>query len=378
MTLVELLVALLIMGIVTSAALALVRQQEMAFEAGTGRMDVLQNYRFAAELLERELRTAGSGVVDGQPFLVYADGATLAFNADFATNDTANSFAVYRNPTAPIEEVGALTRRRRLRLPRTSFEYPDSTYRDGGTNSPAETIVFFFAPDTSTADVHDFALFRQVNDLSPAVVARNLLPMEGRAFFEYQEVVEESGTPRTSWVPGAALPLRHTAPVHLSAADVGAGARIDRVRAVRISFASTNGETKESRRQSRAMSRLVSMPNAGVRRLQICGGAPIFLAAVTASQLPGEPRVEVRWSPSADDGGGENDVVRYAIFRRRPGSGDWGEPFFSVPAGLSGYAYTDGRVVVDSAYQYAVSAQDCTPSMSGLRTSGTVTVGVSP
>ena len=378
MTLVELLVALVVMGLVTSAALAFVQQQERAFSAGSDRMDVLQNYRFAADLLERELRTVGSGVPEGQPVVVYADSAVLAFNVDYATNDTADVFAVYENASAPAAEVGALTRARRFRLPGTTFVYPDSSYRDGGGNSPAETIVFFFAPDTTTADRDDSALYRQVNDQPPAVVARNLARMPGLPFFQYQELLEVEGeAPRAAWVPAGALPLRHGVPVHLSAADSGSASRVDGVRAVRVSFASTNGETG-ALRQSRAMSRLIGMPNAGRRRVSACGEAPLFLSAVTAAQEPNETRVTVSWSPSLDEAAGEDDVVRYAIFRREPPSTAWGEPYFSVPAGLASYSYSDAAVAEGSTYEYGVTAQDCTPSMSSLRASAPVTIVVSP
>src|SRR5690606_34436072 len=181
-TLIELVVGLAIMGFLVSAILSFVRQQEMAFGSGSGRMAALQNYRFAADVLERNLRTAGTGIVPGQPFLVYADSATIAFNADYATNDSADVFAVYRDLGASDEEVGSLTRARRYTLPQTSFAYPDSTYRDGGATSAAETIIFYFVPDASTPRSDDFILYRRVNDRPAEVVARNLLRDEGRPF----------------------------------------------------------------------------------------------------------------------------------------------------------------------------------------------------
>ena len=82
MTLVELLIAMVVMGMVGAAALDFVQRQSAAFSVGAGRMSALQNYRFAAEVLERNVRTVGTGVPGGQPYLVYADSATLAFNAD--------------------------------------------------------------------------------------------------------------------------------------------------------------------------------------------------------------------------------------------------------------------------------------------------------
>jgi prepilin-type N-terminal cleavage/methylation domain-containing protein len=374
MTLVEVVAAMVIMGFIFTAALSFVRQQEMAFGMGAGKMSALQNYRFAAELIERNVRTAGTGTAAGQPFLVYADSATLVFNADYATNDSADVFAVYHDAGASDAEVGSLTRPRRITLPQTSFAYPDSTYRDGGAASPAETIALFFALDGTTPRADDYALFRQANDQPPRVVARNLLRDGGRPFFRYQEVVSsDTAAPTTGWVAPARLPMRHQSPLHLSPADTGALARIDRLRAVEVSFRSTDGETGRLS-QDGAMRRLIRMPNAGQMQLRTCGEPPLFNETVDAAQAPAEARIDVSWTRSVDETSGEQDVVRYAIFRRSGGVADWGEPLFSVPAGNAGYSFSDPAVVPGESYQYAVAAQDCTPSMSGFRLSPPVTV----
>jgi prepilin-type N-terminal cleavage/methylation domain-containing protein len=374
MTLIELVVGLVIMGFLVSAVLSFVRQQEMAFGFGSGKMSALQNYRFAAELLERNVRTAGTGIAGGQPFVVYADSATLAFNADYATNDPSDAFAVYQDAGAPDEEVGSLTRGRRFVLPQTTFTYPDSTYRNGGATSSAETIVFYFALDGETARSDDYVLYRQVNDLDPEVVARNLVRDDGRPFFRYQEVISsDTAAPRANWINPGSLPLRHTAPVHMSPADTGSFARIDRVRAVQVSFRATDGKTG-ALSQNAALRRLIRMPNAGQMQLHTCGEPPLFSSAVTATYDATALRIDLGWSQSVDESTGEQDVVRYAIYRRMFGVADWGEPFFSIPAGKPNYSYSDGAVTAGESYQYAVVAQDCTPAMSGLRLSSYVTV----
>jgi hypothetical protein len=116
------------------------------------------------------------------------------------------------------------------------------------------------------------------------------------------------------------------------------------------------------------------MPNLGRNVVRTCGSAPVFASSVSAAQTAGVPEVVVSWSRSLDDGGGENDVVRYAIFRRQAPATDWGEPYFSIPAGRSSYTYTDEVVAEGATYSYAIAAQDCTPSMSGLAVSGSITV----
>jgi prepilin-type N-terminal cleavage/methylation domain-containing protein len=377
MTMIELIVAVTILGVIATVAINVVRQQALAFSLGAGRADVLQNYRFAVTTLETNLRTAGIGVVARQPAIVYADSATFAINADYTTRDTANVFAVYMNPTASDGEVLSLPRASRRALPQTTFSYPDSTYRDGGVVSPAETIVFYFSPDTSTSRADDYVLYRKVNVLAPEVVARSLYRIPGVPFFSYMEVGVDTMATRSSWIPASALPLRHALPLHGAAADTGAAGRVDRIRAVRVSFSSGDGSiaTREQRRDVR---RLIWMPNLGRTVVRTCGSSPVFASSVSAAQTGGVPEVVVSWSRSLDDGGGENDVVRYAIFRRQAPATDWGEPYFSIPAGRSSYSYTD-EVVADSAtYTYAVAAQDCTPSMSGLMVSGPVTVTVAP
>lgn len=374
MTLIELVVGLVIMGFLVSAVLSFVRQQEMAFGFGSGKMSALQNYRFAADLLERNLRTAGMGIAPGQPFIVYVDSATIAFNADYATNDTSDVFAVYRDLGASDAEVGSLTRARRYTLPQTTFAYPDSTYRDGGATSSAETIIFYFELDGSTPRADDFVLYRRVNDLPTEVVARNLLRDGGLPFFRFQEVLlSDTAAPSATWVPANRLPLRHSAPLHMSPADTGAVARVDRLRAVQVNLRATDGRSG-GRSQEASLRRLIRMPNAGQAQLRTCGEPPVFGSSIAAVQRATEPVVDLTWSQSVDEATGEQDVVRYAIYRRVGISGPWNEPVFSVPAGNAGYIYSDEAVEVGEVYQYAVAAQDCTPALSPLRVSASVTV----
>lgn len=371
-TLIELMIGMVIIGLVVMSAIRLAGQQEQAFGTGARRMDSLQNHRFTAEVLERNLRIAGTNASADQPFIVYADTSTLAINGDYTSNDPADVFAVYIDPNAPDSEVGALTRARRMVIPQSGFAYPDSSYWNGPVNSSAETITFYFARDTETSEPNDYVLYRKVNDLVPEPVARGIEKVAGSPFFAYQEVISgDTITPRAQWVPRASLPLRHQVARHLAAADTGAVARIDRIRAVRVTFASVVGSGAEE--QSTEVSRLIRMPNAGQRTLRTCGEEPIFSSSVAAAQDVNG--VTLSWSASFDEASGEQDIVRYAIFRREPPDLLWGEPYFSIPAGQVSYAYTDSEVTAGSSYQFAIAAQDCTPSMSAMRLSPTILVG---
>lgn len=370
-TLVELMVGMVIIGIVVTGAFRFARQQEMAFAAGTRRMDSLQNYRFATEVLERNLRIAGTNGAPDQPFIVYADTSTLAINGDYTSNDPEDVFAVYIDTGAPDSEVGALTRARRMVIPQSNFMYPDSSYWNGPVNSSAETITFYFARDVDTPDPDDYVLYRKVNDLAAEAVARGIEKVAGSPFFAYQEVVSgDTIVPRAQWVPRSSLPLRHQVARHLAAADTGAAARIDRIRAVRVTFTSVAGSGADQ--QSAMVSRVIRMPNAGQRTLRTCGEEPLFSSSVAATQdMNG---VTLSWSASFDEGSGEKDIVRYAIFRRELPATVWGEPYFSIPPGHPSYTYTDSEVAAGSTYQYAIAAQDCTPSISPMRLSPQVLV----
>lgn len=374
LTLVEMLIAMAVFGIVMAAGMTFLRDQGRSYARGSTGVTVLENVRFASDLLEREIRTAGSNVPDGQPFLVVADSAAIAFNADLTTNVPDDPFAVYHDPDAPDEAVSALTRSMRLTLPGTSFAYPDTNYRSGpGINSAAETVTFVFRPDSSTARTDDVVLFRAVNGHEPELLARNLLRTPGAPFFAYVEEVEVAGQPRVADVPASALPLTHSVPVHGSPADVGSAAAIDRIRAVRVSFTTTDGSTGAGEHR-RAIVQTVRLANAGLSISNACGDAPILGTDPTASvaTLPGGRKgIEIEWDPAVDEDGGEEDVVRYVVWRRTD-SGEWGDPLTSLAAGRPRYSHQDGKAEPGVDYWYRLAAQDCSARQSETSTVGPI------
>lgn len=378
MTLLEMLLALTVFSVVMAGSLAFLRGQSRAFTLGSRRAATVENLRFALNLLVEDLRTVGAGVPDVQPSLVYAGRDVVAFNADYTTNVKDDAFAVYYDPDAPTGSVTALTQSQRLQIPNTIFSYPDTTYPPGAdVDSPAETIVFFFTPDTATADPNDYALYRQVNRQPPELVARNLLAVPGTPFFEYFRLVTPAtGAQQVVPVAAASLPLAHVVPLHLSPADTGRAALVDSVRAIRINITGTNGMSGSDLRQH-SLSRLVWLPNAGMAVKRTCGDAPLFNAAVLATRdagPSGDPVVKLTWDAATDETGGERDVVRYVVWRRLAADPDWGDPYLSIPAGNATYAYTDAGLTSGETYVYAVAAQDCTPSLSPLSASNTVTI----
>jgi len=379
MTLVEMLVALLVFSIVMAATLNVLNAESRSYSLGTERIAMYQNGRFALNELEKDLRTAGAGAPDAQPQVVYASDSVLVVNANYWTNTTGDVEAVYYNPDAPDSAVQALRNTSKITIPYTSIQYPDSNYTYGSVQSPAETILFYFKADSTTSRTDDYVLYRRVNNLAPDIVAKNILRLTGEPFFRYfKQVTTTAGAMSLDTVAIASLPWRHTQAIHLSISDTGTLARIDSIRAVRVSFRVSNGRTSTNER-IRALQRLIRLPNVGLVNTKSCGDFPIFTATPTAANdvaVDGiTPIVNVTFARSVDETSGELDIQRYVIWRRLNGSTDWGDAYATIPANSSAtYTFTDGAVVSGEHYYYAVAAQDCTPSISTLRSTGMVTI----
>lgn len=381
MTLIEMLVALVIFSIILGGSLGMLSSQSRALDKNAADMGMLQNLSFGGDLLGQEFRLSGSNVPFKQPMVLYAGPSTFIFNADYASN-TDSLFAVFYNPGMPTTQVSALLPAQRFALPGTSpvFMYPDSTYFAAGSNaltSPAETINWRFALDTSTADATDYALFRQVNDQAAEVVIRNVIPTPGRNFFRYHyKRIPASGSTSSSLdtVPSAWMPVRHTWAIHGAAADTGASARADSLGAVEVAFTVTNGLTGAAQR-TRAITFMASLPNIGTKKITTCGGAPVLGVtpaaawAVDSTATPWDSSIVLTWAQAMDESSGERDVQSYVIWRRDQGAATWPEPIATVAAGAATPSWEDETAVPGApGYQYMLAAQDCTPLLSGTAT----------
>ncbi len=378
MTLIELLIAIVVFSVVMTGTLSIMTSQTRAFRLGTDRMNILQNLQFAADFVARDLRTLGSNVPDEQPMLIYAGSDVVSFSADYVSNVGGDPFAVYYDPDAPTGVVTAPRTGQAFTVPNTAFAFPSVDYLDPiGTNSPAEVLTFFFTPDSSTTRTDDYALFLQMNDQPADLVARNLLKTPGTEFFQYFRVLQPPGqTARIQPLASTDLPIMHSIPQHLAPADTGAFAAIDSIRGVRVSLTATNGFTGERERQ-RAVTRMVRLANAGMANRRTCGSDPLLGVALGGRVITltsGDPAVQLTWNRATDEAGGENDVVRYVIWRRLTTEPDWGDPYLSIPAGNPSYTYEDTAVITGQQYLYALAAQDCTPSLSTLATTGPLTI----
>lgn len=356
-SLIELMIAIVVMAVVLAGTMNFFMGQSRTFRKATTDMVLLQNARFATDLLNEHFRSVGANLTVGQPSVIYADKNTFAFNADYATNVAGDIDAIYYEPKAPTSETQSLLQAQAFTIPNSSpgLIYPAADYiGGGGAPSPAEAITFWFAPDTETTRTDDFVLLRQVNANAPEVVVRNVLPDSVYPFFRYMYLkIGVGGVQSIDTVPGASLPRTYATDTVVSN---------DRVRGVIISFQVTNGLTDTAQR-TRPVSVIASLPNIGMRQLQTCGSKPLPVSAVVATYVsPGV--LKVTWTASPDESAGERDVLRYNVTRSADfAPGVWTN-VASVPAGGGPYSFTDTGLNGLVTYFYAVAAQDCTPSFS--------------
>ncbi|RMH14602.1 MAG: type II secretion system protein [Gemmatimonadetes bacterium] len=378
-TLIELLIVVMVFGIVTAGALGFMTAQNNAFNKGADRLMVVQNLRYAYQTMEIDLLTFGTNVPEGQPSMVYAGEDVIAFSADHTSNLKNDPSAVYIDTDAPKGWVTAP--RKKVSIPNAGVNWPDTLYTQfGGQNSPAELIIFYFEPDTTTSRTDDYVLMRQVNDKKPEVLARNLLKSGSTPFLRYfRRRTFVGATSTLDSIPDSEIPLFHAEKLHGSPADTGiAGAKGDSIRAVRVTFVSTNGLTGENERTAE-ISRVIHLPNAGQTVVQSCGDQPILgtnLVAALVTLPSGDQVVRLQWLPATDETMGEQDVIRYVIYRREAPSTDWGDPYQSIPAGSANYTFDDAGIVTGQGieYEYALSAQDCTPALSEMSDERSVVV----
>ncbi len=362
-SLVELMIAIVVMAVVLAGTMNFFMGQSRTFRKATTDMVLLQNARFATDLLNEHFRSVGANLTVGQPSVIYADQNTFAFNADYATNVAGDIDAIYYEPKAPTSETQSLLKAQAFTIPNSSpaLTYPAADYMQASVPSPAEAITFWFAPDTETTRTDDYVLLRQVNSSAPEVVVRNVLPDSVYPFFRYMYLkVDAAGAQTVDTIATSNLPKSYDADTILSK---------DRLRGVVISFQVTNGLADTAQR-TRTVSVIASLPNIGMRQLQTCGAKPLPVPTPLVSKLsPGKLRVQ--WTASPDENGGERDVIRYAVTRMASfAPGVWTN-VASIPAG-GVYDITDTGLNTTVAYSYAVAVQDCTPAFSPAVSSGPV------
>jgi hypothetical protein len=359
----------------------LFRKQSESVASSSGRLDAQQNARFAVSMMERELRMAGLGVPSAQPMLVMAGAMGFTFNADLAATDTGDVNAVYINPDADSASVDLLRPANAIVLPTTTTNYPDTTYMlNSSVPSNAETISYWLSQDSTSAYSNEYILFRRANAATPRVVARGILVNTNDQPFVYWRTDTTGGI---SPVSPALLPLIHTAAVHGSAADTGKSASTDSIMEMRVNLTSVFHDPRLVAQHrdtiARSVQAIIHLMNAELIQQSTCGSAPLGVTT-TATVTPAggavpSAYVTISWGASVDDGAGEKDVERYAIYRRAASAAAFDQPFASVPAAsLATYSFKDFDVSSGQQWVYGVAAQDCTPSSSPIGASTAVTI----
>jgi prepilin-type N-terminal cleavage/methylation domain-containing protein len=373
-TLIEVMISVTILLVIMGAAVQFLRRQTTAVSMETQRMDALQNAEFAVTQIERELREAGAGVADVQPMIVQLDRNAITFNANMLSIDSGDVRAVYQATDADPNAVRAMLKTERMALPTSSPAryYPDSTYfAAAGFISGAETISYYLLKDSSATTDSTFTLYRRVNALTPTIVARNIVKRDSIPFFTY---FKQDTLGRLITIAPSLFPLYHNI-VHGSASDTGKSALTDSISVIRVNFnaLTIDRRAKKDSLKYRVVQSRIRLMNSGMLSLTACGQQPLGVPVPTLTQTATgvKPQtVTVTWTRSNDDGIGEKDIERYAIFRRSPTATTNGDPVASIPAkGATSYSFVDSSVQPNTSYVYGVAAQDCTPNVSDVSVS---------
>jgi hypothetical protein len=321
----------------------------------------------------------GAGTAGLQPMLVYGNTNVIAFNTDYVENDSTNfRWATYYNPNVGNSAVQAWLLADAATIPNTAFSYPPVTYRQAnGAVSPAETHVFWLELDATTTRADDYVLKERNNSQAEEIVSRNILPLGTAPFFQYflaRRLV--SGADTMLITPSANLPLiRVPLTAAMTSTDSANATRPDSIQAIRMNFRITNGLAGADERL-RDVSSVVAVPNNGIYAASICGRAPFPVGTLTAvpDLVVGSGRVDLTWTASPDQESGELDVWQYVIYRRLSGAPLWEDPIMNIgkTVGAPSYTVSIGGNTPLTSYDFAVSAQDCTPAVSTLVTATVV------
>jgi prepilin-type N-terminal cleavage/methylation domain-containing protein len=161
-TLIEMLVAMTLTMLVFAITIPFFRAQARAVGSGAGRLDALQNARYAQGVIDKELRLAGG--IFGQPTIVQASPYALTFNANVYAQSTSDPEAAFINATLDTLTTESFQLTAARALPLVSKNYPSATYTDSnGTRSGAETISYWLVADGTSGRSDIYNLYRRVN-----------------------------------------------------------------------------------------------------------------------------------------------------------------------------------------------------------------------
>ncbi len=375
-TLAELLLTLTLTVGVFAAAIPFFTMQLRQLQQDIGRSDALQTARFAQNTVDRELRNIGIGVQPmdpaqgiprNQPKIVQAHAFAVTFNTDLVASDTGDVEAVYIDPNVASNLTIAMNIGAPITLPLSTKTYPDFTYRKSDRSmSLAETVSYWVRADSSAPSGSNlYVLWRRVNDGPATVVATEILVPSGQPFFKYQRVMANGVIDS---IPTSSLPVYWDQTASIA----------DSIRAVAMSVSGAfNGHDLQHKAKQfvRTVNSQTAPANIGLSQRGSCGDVPLSPGApiVALVNVGGVNRYQVTWTASADEASGEQDVERYVVFRHVVGQ-PWGEPLDQIGKSNSpSYMWEDFDINPGVTYEYGISAQDCSPANSSMRTSAAIT-----
>jgi len=386
-TLAEVLVALTLTGIIGAVAVPFFVKQMRSVVVTAGNLDSQQSASFALNTLDHDLRIAGVGTSTNQPQLIEASRYEVGFNSNLVTSDSTDTTSLltagYYDPSVAAAQTTSLDSTQAISMPLTplltgSTNYPKlDYYQSSGLKSVAQTIIYYFATDTSSGAIPTtYALWRKVNTGTPTLLARGL---DTSSKFQYL-------LPATYLSAADSLEVDSIVPVGWRSFpwyfSYAAGNTLTSADTLLSAISQISVQLKAvyqdefGHRHYRSVSEAVPLLNSGLSHIAGCGAAPGAPATFAATARPAGDSVHLHWSRSPDEGGGQNDVQDYVVYRRAEPSTTW-SAVITVPTGASDTSAVDtGLPGSGQKYDYALAAEDCTPSMSSI-TSTTVT-GVTP
>ena len=375
-TLIEMMIAIVLFVLVFGLAVPFFRYQARSVSASAGRLDALQNARYAQNAIDRDLRIAGIGIVAAQPLMVQADGFAVTFNADLTTKDINDPSSIYYDPDIDSSGTISMDKSSPVTLPLSAINYPDSNYMAKSVPSTAETISYWLVPDSTATRTDQYILWRRVNALPPRLVAKGIIVPAGQTFFQYFRPNALGGLDS---IKTARLPLFHSAPVHGSTADTGGSAITDSIRVVRMTVTGLYNDPDKGAIMKTVQSS-TKLLNAGMVQSTVCGEVPLPVTTATATitafspSFPFSPtKVQLAWNSSLDQDAGEKDVARYMVYKKKTSSSGWGSPIADLAASQANYTLDDTSLST-GAWVYGVVAQDCSPSNSPITSTGAINV----
>ena len=367
-TLIEMMMAVLLTMMVFAATIPFFREQTIAVDRSAGRLDALQNARYAQNAIDRELRMAGG--VPGQPIIVQAAPFAVTFNVNLVTATTNDPDATYYNPYADTLAVDSWEPARSKKLPTSSVVYPTQFYYGpGGAQSPAETISYMLYLDATSGRTDLYNLFRRVNDRDSTLISNDLwIPVDTNYFFQY---FKSTSTGALTQIPQASLPLYWT----------DATQKIDSIASVFMRVAGLYHDVRKNTDVTRTIYHTTALLNYGMLGLSLCGTSPGAPPSVSVTQVldtiggvVGVLDNTVTWTPSADEPpNGARTVGLYVIERMPFGGTDWQVLFNQSANGATSYTYPDYSLPTGT-WQYGVAAQNCSQINSTVTQAGSTVI----